>query len=129
MYGSNLFWRETMRPARFLIFDARIVVFIAALVLYLRLSTLILFLLAAGVFRIVETRGYDFPNAIRKARSLVAGRFRSARRLSDRRASVDFGAEILLDRGRYRQARSAHRKKGEGSPTRDRRRVKIGAET
>jgi hypothetical protein len=72
-------WRDTMRPARFLVFDGRLV--FCLLPFFFHISWMF-FYLAIGsmvVFWLLERRGLSVPAAMRRARSWLAGPRRPAR--------------------------------------------------
>ena len=69
-------WRNTMRPVRFLAFDARAGLPIPLLLVYARWSTLILTILFLVFFRILERKGLTFSAAIRSFRAGLVGKFR-----------------------------------------------------
>jgi hypothetical protein len=93
IYGRPCFWRETMRPARVLVFDARLMIFVLLFMLHLRLWTLFALILAAVAFYSIERRGLSFQAVGRLLRSYLAGPDRPARRSARRRPLIDYGFE------------------------------------
>ena len=90
MDGRQAPWRDTMRPVRFYVMDARL---LAPLALWLFVPawwTTAALALALAALRIAEARGYRLGAALRALRALSAGRRRAlyARRV---RRFVDFG--------------------------------------
>ena len=72
----NWHWRNSMRPVRFLAFDARAALPLPLLIVYARLSTIILTIVTLMIFRFLERKGLTFPAAVRSIRSGVVGRHR-----------------------------------------------------
>lgn len=93
IYGTPVYWRETVRTPRLLIFDARLIFFFLLLILHLRLWTFIALVLACCGFWLIERYGYAFPNALRAIRSLIAGRQRPALPGYRYRSMIDYGFE------------------------------------
>ena len=83
-------WRDTMRPVRFYVFDARLLGLVTAWIFHPRLWTTTVLLAAAIALRIAEARGYRLPAALRAVRVRTAGR-RSALAGWRERRFVDFG--------------------------------------
>ena len=83
-------WRDTMRPVRFYVFDARLT---ALLVLWLFAPgwwTTVTVVLAMAALRTAEARGYRLRAAWRAVRARLAGR-RHALDVRRVRRFVDFG--------------------------------------
>lgn len=94
IFGRQALWRETMRPARFLVFDARLIVAVGLMLFHIRIWTIALLLTAAGLLFFFEKwLGLDVPNIVRWVRAKFSGRLRPARRRIDRRSMVDFAFE------------------------------------
>lgn len=93
IYGRSCFWRETMRPGRVLVFDARLMAFVLLFLLHLRVWTLLVLLAAAVGFFAIERRGLSFSAVLRQVRSFFAGPERPARRGGRRRPLMDYGFE------------------------------------
>lgn len=74
----NWHWRNSMRPVRFLAFDARAAIPIPILLFYARLSTLILTIITLMAFRHLERKGMTFPAAMRSMRASIVGKDRPA---------------------------------------------------
>ena len=83
-------WRDTMRPIRFYVFDARLTVLATLWLFVPNLWTTLLVLAAAIVIRIAESRGYRLPAVLRAVRAKLAGR-RHALHARHVRRFVDFG--------------------------------------
>lgn len=119
IYNSPAFWRETMKPARFLVFDARLVIFVCLFLLHMQVWTAVLLFGATSVFTIFErVFGLDFPNLLRWLRAQAAGRKRSARGRRAVRQPVDFAFELRpehVERLRQRQARALQSGPAEGA--------------
>ena len=88
-------WRNTGLAARMglLVFsiDARAFLPILALILHISWTTLYIFIGAVSFFALLEFLGYSAPVAIRKARSLIAGRHRFVQRTISRRRRLIHG--------------------------------------
>lgn len=93
LFHSACFWRETQRPARLLIFDARLVIFIGIFILHIRLWTLVMLVVAIALFWFLERKGLSMPNAIRRFRTLIVGPYRAARGFRSNRRLVDYEFE------------------------------------
>ncbi|MCB1532121.1 MAG: IcmT/TraK family protein [Alphaproteobacteria bacterium] len=74
----NWHWRNSMRPVRFLAFDARAALPLPLLLVYARLSTIILTIVFLLAFRHLERKGLTFPAAMRALRANFVGRERPA---------------------------------------------------
>ena len=90
MDSSEVSWRDTMRPVRFYLFDARLLVLFVIWIFIPSWWTTGLVILAMAVFRMAEARGYRFRAALRAVRARAAGERRALypERL---RRFVDFG--------------------------------------
>lgn len=74
----SLLWRDTGRPLRFLGVDGRAAVGILVVLLHLSITTLSIAVLIMVIFAGLERFDYTVPNAMRKARSILAGNRRVA---------------------------------------------------
>lgn len=83
-------WRDTMRPVRFYVFDARLLLLAAPWLFMPTWWTTAAVLAAALACRGAEVRGYRMGAAIRALRSLSAGR-RRALHAARLRRFTDFG--------------------------------------
>ena len=83
-------WRDSARPVRIYVFDARLILPAALVVLWPSLPTLGLLLAGLVAFRIAEARGYRLAAALRAVRARLAGR-REALSPLRRRRFTDFG--------------------------------------
>ena len=92
--GSSAYWRESQRPARFLVFDARVVVFMMLAAFHVRFWTVGLLIAAALLSWVLEGRGVSPDNAVRLVRSWIVGRRRPARGLAEERAYRDYLFEV-----------------------------------
>lgn len=91
MDGDGVPWRDTMRPVRFYMIDARLLLFFAVWVFWPTWWTTGLTVAAMAAFRIAEARGYRLTSALRGLRAMAAGRRRPALHLDATRRFVDFG--------------------------------------
>ena len=87
---ENWHWRNSMRPVRFFMMDARAAIPFLVLLVYFRLVTLIIAGLSTMVFVALEKRGLTFPSALRNFRSWLLGPSRPAWISMRRRRMVDY---------------------------------------
>ncbi|NLE04082.1 MAG: type IV secretion protein IcmT [Crenarchaeota archaeon] len=85
-------FRDTMRPARFFQFDARLSFFIVLLLVHARVWTFLLFFTVLGIFWILERKGLSFPVALRSIRVWLIGNERPAFIYTKRRKLLDTGS-------------------------------------
>lgn len=93
MFGEPIFWRETMKPAKFLIFDVRVVLVLIPAFMHLRYWTLILAIATMFIFWWFDRKGVSTDSILRFLRARLIGRKRSARGVHEERTAVDFGFE------------------------------------
>ena len=91
-------WRNTMRPARFFVLDARaafpfLLCLLNAAALYMWIGALILTM----IFWIVEKRGYTFDAALRWARAFMVAPKRPAIARNALHPSMDYAEKSWLD--------------------------------
>ncbi|MGE4350874.1 MAG: IcmT/TraK family protein [Bdellovibrionales bacterium] len=87
----DIHWRNSQKPARFFILDARAFLGILFLLLHMRLWVLILCLVSMAVFWIFERRGLAFGAALRALRVWLIGRSRPANARRACRRYIDNG--------------------------------------
>lgn len=104
MFGRSLWWRETHKPVRFLVFDGRIVVILLLVVMHPRLWTLFVAVVTFSVLFYFDRKGIGADSILRAIRSAIVGRRRSARGPQEERSAVDLGFETqaMLDQEDYR---------------------------
>ncbi len=71
-------WRDSGRPVRFFMVDGRAAIGILLVLLHISMET---FMLAMGIivtFVVLERFDYTVPNALRRLRSMIAGKKRRA---------------------------------------------------
>ncbi len=85
-------WRNTMKPARFFQFDARVSFFIILLLVHARLWTLGLMCTVMTIFWLLERKGLTFPSALRALRLWIIGNNRPAWLYFRRRKFLDTGS-------------------------------------
>ena len=90
MDPSEVAWRDTMRPVRFYMIDARLLVLLTVWLFVPAWWTTAAVLLAIAAFRIAEARGYRFRAGLRALRAASACR-RRALHAARLRRFVDFG--------------------------------------
>ena len=83
-------WRDTMRPVRFYVIDARLLVLLTVWLFVPAWWTTAAVLIAAIALRVAEARGYRLRAAFRAVRALSAGG-RPALHAGRARRFVDFG--------------------------------------
>lgn len=103
-FGTSLYWRETHKQPKLVIFDGRLIVLLLLVILHVRLWTIFLVLLAMLVLFFFERKGVPADSILRYLRSSLVGKKRTARGISAERMPVDFGYE-----SRYMVEREAER--------------------
>ena len=83
-------WRDSMRPVRFYVFDARLLILVLPWLFLPNWWTTALVAAAMLACRAAEARGYRLRAAVRALRSLCAGR-RRALHAARLRRFTDFG--------------------------------------
>jgi len=91
IFGKNCRWRETMQIPRVGIFDFRIIPMVFILFLHLRVWTILLVIVSAMFFYIIEYYRLPFPSALRFFRSWLAGPFRPGRPMGRLRMPINYG--------------------------------------
>ncbi len=86
-------WRDSMRPARFFMFDARAGFAVVLMLIHARLYTLYFVILCLGLFWVLERLGLTFEAALRKARAWLCGNQRPAVIGTARRHLIDLGRD------------------------------------
>ena len=84
-------WRNTFKPARLFVVDARVTVFLFGVIFYIRTETIAIFLAMAGIFYWFERYGYTFPAALRLIRRSLCSPIRPPLTPSKSRHPIDFG--------------------------------------
>ena len=90
MDPSEVAWRDTMRPVRFYVFDARLLILLTPWLFLPSWWTTAVVLVAVLACRAAEARGYRFRAALGGLRAVSAGR-RRALHAGRLRRFVDFG--------------------------------------
>ena len=90
LYQGVPLWRDTMRPVRFYLIDARLLVLLTIWLFLPTWWTTAAVILAVAALRVAEARGYRLHAALRAVRARTAGR-RRALHASRERRFVDFG--------------------------------------
>lgn len=93
IYGSPLYWRETHKQPRFLVFDGRVVLPILLSILHMRLWTVILAVVILGVLFFFDRKGISTDSILRYLRATFVGKRRTARGVDAERSFVDYGFE------------------------------------
>jgi len=85
-------WRDTYKPARFFMLDARLAYVLLPALLHIRWWTLAALVIVAGVmFHVERRRGLHLEAAFRFLRRSLAGPLRPARNPVRRRGLADYG--------------------------------------
>ena len=90
MERAQAHWRDTMRPVRFYLIDARLLVLLVLWLFVPTWWTAVAAVLAVTALRVAEARGYRLHAALRRVRAWSAGR-RPALHAGRGRRFVDFG--------------------------------------
>jgi intracellular multiplication protein IcmT len=94
-FYEHVQWRNSGLTARFGLMvgsiDARAFLPILGLIFHISWTTLYIFIGAVTFFAFLEYLGYNVPVALRKVRSLVAGRHRFVQRTVSRRRRLIHG--------------------------------------
>ena len=94
IFGQPVFWRETMKPARFLIFDGRVVLVLVPTFMHLRIWTILLAMTTMMTFWWFDRKGISANSILRFVRSRFIGKRRTARGPHEERTAVDFACEM-----------------------------------
>jgi hypothetical protein len=93
IYGTPLFWRETHKPGKFLIFEGRVVIVIFLMIMHIRPWTIILAFSVMGILYYFSRKGVPADAILRYLRARLVGRRRTARGIHNERIPVDFHFE------------------------------------
>lgn len=118
IFGTPLFWRETHKPAKMLIFDGRVVVLCLLAIMHIRIWTFALAFGAMFVLWWFDRKGVPANAIVRYLRSMLVGRKRSARGLHEERTAVSFAHEPqaylkMLERNRVMEDKAVQKKAGQ----------------
>lgn len=100
IFGTPLFWRETHKPGKFLIFEGRVVIVLLLMVMHIRPWTIALAFTVMGVLYFFDRKGVPAASILRYLRARLVGRRRTARGLHNERVPVDFHFEAAQLRRR-----------------------------
>lgn len=112
IFGTPLFWRETHKPGRFLIFEGRVVIVLLLMVMHLRVWTVALAFTVMIVLYLFDRKGVPADAIARYLRARLVGRKRSARGVHNERVPVDFHFEPETFRRKMRAEEAAAVKVG-----------------
>lgn len=87
----DVHWRNSQKPIRFFMLDARCFASVVLFLFHARLWTLVLTLIVMFVFWVMETRGLTFEASLRAMRCWLLGRRRPANNRLAARSLKDFG--------------------------------------
>jgi hypothetical protein len=100
MFGTPLFWRETHKPGKFLIFEGRVVIVLLLMVMHIRPWTIALAFSVMAVLYFFDRKGVPADSILRYLRARLVGRRRTARGVHNERVPVDFHFEAKMLRNR-----------------------------
>jgi len=83
-------WRNSMRPVRFFMFDARAAIPWLVVLVYIRIITICLALLITILFYMVEKKGLVLPSALRALRCWFLGPVRPSIITAHKRTFRDY---------------------------------------
>lgn len=106
IFGTPLFWRETHKPGKFLIFEGRVVIVLILMVMHIRPWTIALAFTVMGVLYYFDRKGVPADSILRYLRARLVGRRRTARGLHNERVPVNFHFEPARLRVRARKTSS-----------------------
>lgn len=84
-------WRDSQKPIRFFMLDARSFLSVVLFLFHARLWTLVMALIVMVIFWIMEQRGLTFEASLRAIRCWILGRYRPANSRHAARRLKDFG--------------------------------------
>ncbi|WP_301100444.1 IcmT/TraK family protein [Propionivibrio sp.] len=87
----DIHWRNTQKPARFFILDARAFLAFLLFLVHMRLWTLYVVIAVMFFFWLMERFGLTFEASLRAVRSWFLGQNRPANSRRARRRWIDFG--------------------------------------
>jgi intracellular multiplication protein IcmT len=87
----DIHWRNTMKPTRFFVLDARAFMAILLFLVHARLWTFVLAIVVMIIFWLLERRGLTFEASLRTFRSWLVGINRPANHRRGIRRWTDFG--------------------------------------
>lgn len=85
----DIHWRNTQKPVRFLMFDARAFIGILIFLVHVRLWLFVVVCCSMFFFLALERRGLSFAAALRGIRCWLLGRYRPATSRRVRRRMID----------------------------------------
>lgn len=112
IFGTPLFWRETHKPGKFLIFEGRVVIVLLLMVMHIRPWTIGLAFTVMGVLYVFGRKGVPADAILRYLRARIVGRRRTARGVHNERVPVDFHFEVRMLRRRRALPASQGQKTG-----------------
>jgi intracellular multiplication protein IcmT len=86
----DIHWRNTQKPVRFFILDARAFLAVLLFLVHMRLWTFILAITVMIIFLILERRGLTFAASLRAMRSWLIGERRPANHRRATRYWIDY---------------------------------------
>jgi len=84
-------WRNTMKPVRFFMLDARVAIFLMLFIVHMRMWTFLTFVFVCVFFWLLERRGLGFGAAMRTFRTWILGKKRPAWLWIRKRKFHDYG--------------------------------------
>ncbi|MFX4300059.1 IcmT/TraK family protein [Pseudosulfitobacter pseudonitzschiae] len=96
MYGQSVFWRETMKNGKFLIFEGRVVFVLLPTFIHMRLWTISIAVFTMFMFWWFDRKGVSTDAIIRFLKSKLIGKKRTARGVYEERSAIDFSFETRV---------------------------------
>lgn len=96
MYGQSVFWRETMKNGKFLIFEGRVVFVILPTFIHMRLWTISIAVFTMFMFWWFDRKGISTDAIVRFLKSKIIGKKRTARGVYEERTAIDFRFEAEI---------------------------------
>lgn len=100
IFGTPLFWRETHKPGKFLMFEGRVVIVLLLMVMHIRPWTIALAFTVMGVLYYFDRKGVSADSILRYLRARIVGRRRTARGMHNERVPVGYHFEAARLRAR-----------------------------
>lgn len=77
-YGDGSHWRDSARPARFFLVDARAAFPLVLFILHIKIWTFVVAIIAMIFFALLERWGFTIPVFLRWTRSFLAGKYKTS---------------------------------------------------
>jgi len=97
MIGDCNHWRDTQKPARFFMFDPRIVVFVGLFLLHIKLWTFVVLVMVAIINIVLEYRGIRITHMHRILKTYLTGPTIPARGVANLRYASEYYMDVNVD--------------------------------